>query len=276
MGNKKVGIPAIAVLGYKESGKTFVVESIVKEAKRRGINVATAKHISKHGFRMDKPGKDTWRHSEAGARQVIAVSDIEITVIYRQSGEHLSVERLKDLVSDADILILEGFSYLTLKNREVGKVICVRNIQEYSAFKEEAEGEIIAFYSLRHQTEEIEGDIHSVVQKVLEYIKKKKKVYEIAKSLPGLDCGKCGYKTCLDMAEAIYKGEAMLSDCNVLIVEPKLRTKIKVGDNKVPIQPFVSEIIGKTILAMVSTLKGVKIRGDERVKIEVISDKINC
>jgi len=44
----------------------------------------------------------------------------------------------------------------------------------------------------------------------------------------------------------------------------------------VPIQPFVSEIIGKTILAMVSTLKGVKIRGDERVKIEVISDKINC
>jgi len=60
-------IPVISIEGGKSnSGKTTLLVKIIREAKRRGWRVAILKH-DVHGFEMDKPGKDTWRHAQAGA-----------------------------------------------------------------------------------------------------------------------------------------------------------------------------------------------------------------
>jgi hypothetical protein len=73
------------------------------------------------------------------------------------------------------------------------------------------------------------------------------------------------------MAMAIYSKKAKLSDCVTLRLRSKLKTRIIVNDAEVPLQPFVSEIIRKSILGMVSTLKGASIRGNEEIRIDILS-----
>jgi len=60
-----------------------------------------------------------------------------------------------------------------------------------------------------------------------------------------------------------------LDDCVPLKLKPELKTRIVVDDSEVPIQPFVSEIVRKTILGMVSALKGVSLEGQEEVTISI-------
>jgi Na+-translocating ferredoxin:NAD+ oxidoreductase RNF subunit RnfB len=113
--------------------------------------------------------------------------------------------------------------------------------------------------------------LHVLIERVSEYVDKELRVSKILDSLPGLDCKKCGYSSCEKMAVAVYKGEAKFSDCVVLSVRSRLKTEIRVNDAEVPIQPFVSEIIRKSVLGMVSSLKDVSVSGDEKVHIKISS-----
>ena len=58
------------IIGYKNAGKTSLVERLVTEITGRGFSVSTVKHAH-HAFDLDHPGKDTFRHRQAGARQVM-------------------------------------------------------------------------------------------------------------------------------------------------------------------------------------------------------------
>jgi hypothetical protein len=73
------------------------------------------------------------------------------------------------------------------------------------------------------------------------------------------------------MAVAIYRRKAKLNDCITLKLRSKLKTGITINDVEVPIQPFVSEIIRKSILGMVSCLKGASIKGDEEIHVKILS-----
>lgn len=100
-------IPLVFVAGYSNSGKTTVVEKLVKELKDRGYRVATIKHAA-HGYSSDPPGKDSWRTFQAGAEQVIVAGPTSYTIHHSCR----TPPRLKDLtkqVKAADIIIVEGF-----------------------------------------------------------------------------------------------------------------------------------------------------------------------
>lgn len=73
------------------------------------------------------------------------------------------------------------------------------------------------------------------------------------------------------MAVAIYRREAKLNDCITLKLRSKLKTQITLNDAEVPIQPFVSEIIRNALLGMISTLKGVSIKGNEEIHVKILS-----
>jgi len=66
-------IPVISVVGKSNSGKTTYLEKLIRELKNRDYKIAIIKH-DVHGFDMDKPGKDTWRHAQAGADIVCLVT----------------------------------------------------------------------------------------------------------------------------------------------------------------------------------------------------------
>lgn len=100
--------PVISVIGRSSSGKTTLIEKIVRELTARGYRVATIKH-NLHGFDIDHPGKDSWRHREAGARLTVLASPKKIALI-RDVERDYSIDEIRDrYVEDVDIVIVEGY-----------------------------------------------------------------------------------------------------------------------------------------------------------------------
>jgi molybdopterin-guanine dinucleotide biosynthesis protein MobB len=261
-------------VGWRKSGKTTVVESMVRELTKRGHHVATAKHISQKSFSMDMRGKDTWRHAVAGANPVAGVSDIEMSLLMKNGMGKFSLDSLLSFTPMADVVVLEGFSHIVLNDERVGKILCVRDTEEYEGFRKKALGKTIAFCSLqrlKHPILRIKEDSRILLKRVLTYISREKKISKILNCLPGLNCKKCGYPSCEEMAVAIYRRNAKLSDCVTLRLRSELRTRITIDKVEVPIQTFVSEIIHKSVLGMISSLKGVSVKGNERVYINISS-----
>ncbi|MCL5039841.1 MAG: molybdopterin-guanine dinucleotide biosynthesis protein B [Firmicutes bacterium] len=100
-------IPVISVVGKSDSGKTTLLEKIIPELRSRGYRVATVKH-DVHGFSLDIPGKDTWRHSQAGADVVIISSPAKMATIRKVERER-TLEEITREVTGVDIIITEGY-----------------------------------------------------------------------------------------------------------------------------------------------------------------------
>ena len=125
------------VASCSNTGKTVLIEGLIKELKNRGYTVATIKH-DVHGFDIDKEGKDTWRHRKAGAEAVIISSKERMALIrevqeegykkskyrklevYRQGISKKIItpkEKLIGVASDVS-LSLEGVRVVNLNNYE--------------------------------------------------------------------------------------------------------------------------------------------------------------
>ena len=103
----------IAVVGKKGAGKTATVEVLLRGLKEHSLRVASAKHISNEEFTIDVKGKDSWRHTQAGAHMVMLVAPKEMAIIKKGSTSNISVKEIvRFFEEDTDILILEGFKNL--------------------------------------------------------------------------------------------------------------------------------------------------------------------
>jgi len=100
--------PVISVVGKSDVGKTTLLERLIPELKRRGYRVGTIKHDT-HGFDMDKPGKDSWRHAQAGS-DMIAVSSPSKVAMIRKVEQELSLDEVAQLLSPyVDLILTEGY-----------------------------------------------------------------------------------------------------------------------------------------------------------------------
>lgn len=100
--------PVISVVGESGVGKTVFLEKLIGELKGRGIRVGTVKH-DVHGFEIDQPGKDSWRHAQAGSDTVVISSPNKVALIKRLDQE-MSLDDIVDAyLSDVDIVITEGY-----------------------------------------------------------------------------------------------------------------------------------------------------------------------
>ena len=100
-------IPVISIVGKSDVGKTTLLEKLIGELKRRGYRVATVKHDA-HSFDIDHPGKDTWRHAQAGSDHVVIASPSRIAHIQRTERE-LTLPEIVATIGDADIVLTEGY-----------------------------------------------------------------------------------------------------------------------------------------------------------------------
>lgn len=101
-------IPIISIVGRSESGKTTLMEKLIPELVRRHYKVATVKHDA-HSFEIDKKGKDSWRHKNAGASIVIVSSPKRVT-IFSDAEKDLTLEELRDMyINGVDIILAEGY-----------------------------------------------------------------------------------------------------------------------------------------------------------------------
>ena len=109
--------PVVSVVGYSGSGKTTLLEKLISKLTQRGYAVGTIKH-DVHGFEMDKPGKDSWRHKKAGASATIISSPFQIGMVRDVERDH-SPEELMALLPDMDIILTEGYKKENLPKLEV-------------------------------------------------------------------------------------------------------------------------------------------------------------
>ena len=100
-------IPLVSVVGRSDAGKTTLLEKLIPELKRRGYRVATVKHDA-HSFEIDQPGKDTWRHRQAGA-DVVVISSKDKMATIRRVDEEMSLLQIADTITGVDIILTEGF-----------------------------------------------------------------------------------------------------------------------------------------------------------------------
>ena len=97
------------VVGWKNAGKTGLMERLVTEITRRGFSVSTVKHAH-HSFDVDHPGKDSFRHREAGASQVLLASRNRIALMHELRGaEELTLEMLLMQLAPVDLVLIEGY-----------------------------------------------------------------------------------------------------------------------------------------------------------------------
>jgi molybdopterin-guanine dinucleotide biosynthesis protein B len=101
-------IPIISIVGKSDSGKTTLIEKLVPELTRRGYRVATVKH-DVHGFEVDREGKDSWRHKQAGAHTVIISSPQKVALIRDVEKDSTLDEIRRRWVQDVDLLLSEGY-----------------------------------------------------------------------------------------------------------------------------------------------------------------------
>ena len=97
----------ISVVAKSGSGKTTLLEKVIKILKEKGIKLAVVKHDA-HSFEMDKPGKDTWRHSQAGA-DIIAMSSPEKFAMIEKRERELTLDEIVERIEGVDLIITEGF-----------------------------------------------------------------------------------------------------------------------------------------------------------------------
>ncbi|MGD2176597.1 MAG: molybdopterin-guanine dinucleotide biosynthesis protein B [Anaerolineae bacterium] len=101
-------VPIICVVGRSESGKTTLLEKLIREFKRRGHRVATVKHHSHSGLDFDRPGKDTWRHAQAGSDHVVIASPDRLASIRRVDREP-TLDEIAGAIHDVDVILAEGY-----------------------------------------------------------------------------------------------------------------------------------------------------------------------
>ena len=113
-------LKVVAFSGYSGSGKTTLIEQLIPALKRHGQRVSVVKHAH-HRFDIDHPGKDTYRHREAGAFEVLVASDRRLALMreFEQPAE-LSVHKLiAELDAGVDWVLVEGFKHSNLPKLEV-------------------------------------------------------------------------------------------------------------------------------------------------------------
>jgi formylmethanofuran dehydrogenase subunit E len=102
-------MPVLCFVGKSGCGKTTLLEKLIPELKARGYRIGTVKHHAHPGFDIDKPGKDTWRHAQAGSDHVVIAAPDKIASI-RRLAERLDLQNIASNFIDVDLVLTEGFS----------------------------------------------------------------------------------------------------------------------------------------------------------------------
>ena len=225
----------IGVIGPKKSGKTTLICDILKELKKKGIDVATIKH-SFHNVEVDREGTDSYAFKKYSNTTVFS-TDTKTAFFYDDLDLYHIFSKL-----DNELVIIEGFKE-QLKELNIPKILMVKG-DEGSELRDSQTIMVVKDY---------EYDIDEVIEKVLE------------KSIVptyNLNCGHCGHN-CKMFVEKVISGELKWDQCVI-----SKGVEMVVNGKTIPMNPFVSIIIKNTLKGIISSLKGVDDPKNISIKIK--------
>lgn len=209
----------LGVMGTKDTGKTTLVTKIVEKLVQKKYKVGTVKysHVT-----FDLADRDTGRHRQAGAQIVIGTGK-ETFILFDHPLDLEKIISTIEFNDGLDFLILEGF-----KSSKFAKF-------SVSDLKDEYTIQQVDVKTLD------EDKIDELVKLVEE------RSYGL---LQDLNCGKCGFDSCYEFATAKVKGHAPDVDCKSQFRQALLQ----VNGQRIPLNPFVQNIISKTVTGMIDSL----------------------
>ncbi len=110
----------IGFAGWSGSGKTTLIEQVIRVLTARGLSVWLIKHAH-HKFDVDVPGKDSWRHRQAGCKEVLVSSDNRWVLMHelRDAEPEMELDVLLGKLSDCDLALIEGFKRAPIDKVEI-------------------------------------------------------------------------------------------------------------------------------------------------------------
>ena len=110
----------LGISGYSGSGKTTLVTALIPALAARGLAVSTLKHAH-HAFDVDRPGKDSYEHRRAGAREVLVASATRWALMHEHRDDEIepTLEDLAAKLAPVDLVLVEGWKHGTHPKLEV-------------------------------------------------------------------------------------------------------------------------------------------------------------
>jgi molybdopterin-guanine dinucleotide biosynthesis protein B len=149
-------LPIVSIVGKSKSGKTTLIEKLIGELNSRGCRVATIKHTPE-GMSSDEPGKDSWRHINAGS-EATAISSPDKIVLIKPVTRDITLDEIAHFLGeDYDIILTEGFKQgsapkIEVHRKEVGPPLS--NIKKLIAI---ATDEILETKTRQFSLEDVRG-----------------------------------------------------------------------------------------------------------------------
>ncbi len=119
----------IGFSGFSGSGKTTLVEKLIAQLRGQGLRVSVVKHAH-HEFDIDHAGKDSWRHRQAGAHEVVVASNRRLAMI--REYEAIAAPTVHELIAElsvCDWVLVEGFKRANLQKIEVWRAATGKPVQ---------------------------------------------------------------------------------------------------------------------------------------------------
>ncbi|MFO1379670.1 MAG: molybdopterin-guanine dinucleotide biosynthesis protein B [Chitinivorax sp.] len=105
--------------GYSGSGKTTLIEQIIPQLRCQGLTVSLLKHTH-HDFDLDQPGKDSWRHRQAGAQEVLLAGGQRWALLHEnRAATPPSLDELCQRLAPCDLLLVEGYKHESIPKLEI-------------------------------------------------------------------------------------------------------------------------------------------------------------
>jgi len=101
-------VKVLGLVGWSGAGKTTLLERMLPLLRARGLTASTIKHAH-HGFDLDRPGKDSWRHRAAGAREVLVAGGSRWALMHEVQGAEPGLADLLGRLEPVDLVLVEGF-----------------------------------------------------------------------------------------------------------------------------------------------------------------------
>lgn len=118
MTGRRIHGAVLGIAGWSGAGKTTLIEAVLPPLRAAGLVVSTVKHAH-HGAELDRPGKDSWRHRQAGAREVMVTSPGRWALMHEAGADEPDLPALLARMSPVDLILVEGFRRYPFPKLEV-------------------------------------------------------------------------------------------------------------------------------------------------------------
>uniref|UniRef100_A0A7V3ZX01 Molybdopterin-guanine dinucleotide biosynthesis protein B n=1 Tax=candidate division WOR-3 bacterium TaxID=2052148 RepID=A0A7V3ZX01_UNCW3 len=238
----------IEIIGFSDSGKTILIESLIKRLSERSMKVGAIKKSFHHDVEYDKEGKDTYRMEKAGAFITGGFSKNRAFLSFNWPQNPFDF--LKNFWN-MDIVLIEGEMGL-----KVPKILCVKEDEK----KIQEDPLIFAYFTLTKnlnigKTKRVYTPEN--LEELTDYV-----ISTIPNMLPQLDCGKCGFD-CKTLTARILRGESKEIECKVL---HGTKCTVTIDGARIELMPFLDTMLENIVKGFLAPLKGYR-KG--KIKIEI-------